>query len=143
MRQLDIAADLAERCDMPVERHHIRLVRAEVALAEGRLDEAQRLLDTLRPFFERLQLAAMLRRVKDLEQSIAARRTRRLYPANLSEREVEVLRLVAGGMTDAEVADTLSISRRTVGQHLRSIYNKLGVSSRVAAARFAIANDLV
>jgi DNA-binding CsgD family transcriptional regulator len=142
-RQLDSAADLAERCDMPVERHHIRLVRAEVALAEGRLDDAQRLLDDVRPFCERLQVAALLRRAADLEQSIAARRTRRLYPANLSEREVEVLRLVAGGMTDAEVADTLSISPRTVGQHLRSIYNKLGVSSRVAAARFAIAHDLV
>jgi DNA-binding NarL/FixJ family response regulator len=55
---------------------------------------------------------------------------------------VEVLRLVAEGLTDAQVAERLVLSPRTVSQHLRSVYNKLGVSSRAAATRFAIEHHL-
>jgi DNA-binding CsgD family transcriptional regulator len=58
--------------------------------------------------------------------------------AGLSPREMEVLQLVARGLTDAQVAEQLFISPRTVGGHLQSIYNKLGLSSRVEATRFAI-----
>jgi DNA-binding CsgD family transcriptional regulator len=65
------------------------------------------------------------------------------YPAGLTAREVEVLRLVAAGLTDAQVAEHLVISLRTVNTHLTSIYNKLGVSSRVAATRFAVEHNLV
>jgi predicted ATPase/DNA-binding CsgD family transcriptional regulator len=65
------------------------------------------------------------------------------YPAGLTAREVEVLRLVAEGLTDAQVAEQLVISLRTVSTHLTSIYNKLGVSSRVAATRFAVEHNLV
>jgi DNA-binding NarL/FixJ family response regulator len=60
------------------------------------------------------------------------------YAGGLSAREVEVLRLVATGMTNAEVAEQLSISDRTVGQHLRSIFEKLDVSTRAAATRWAV-----
>lgn len=63
-------------------------------------------------------------------------------PAGLTPREAEVLRLVAAGLTDAEVAARLVRSRRTVHHHLRSIYAKLGVSTRSAATRFALENDL-
>src|SRR5690349_7012909 len=65
------------------------------------------------------------------------------YPAGLTAREVEVLRLVAEGLTDAQVAEHLVISLRTVNTHLTSIYNKLGVSSRTAATRFAVERHLV
>jgi non-specific serine/threonine protein kinase len=68
---------------------------------------------------------------------------RRPHPGGLTEREVEVLRLVAEGLSNAEVAARLFLSPRTVGQHLRSIYNRLGVGSRTAAARFAIEHDLM
>ena len=62
---------------------------------------------------------------------------------DLTEREVEVLRLVARGLTDAQVADTLVISRRTVNAHLRSIYAKLNMSSRNAATYFALEHNLL
>jgi DNA-binding CsgD family transcriptional regulator len=65
------------------------------------------------------------------------------YPAGLTAREVEVLRLVAQGLTDAQVAKQLVISPRTVNFHLTSIYSKLGVSSRSAATRLAIEEHLV
>jgi DNA-binding NarL/FixJ family response regulator len=64
-------------------------------------------------------------------------------PAGLTSREVEVLRLVAQGLTDAKIAERLVISYRTVTTHLSSIYTKLGVSSRSAATRFAVEHHLV
>lgn len=60
----------------------------------------------------------------------------------LTVREAEVLRLVALGLTNAQVADRLFVSRRTVDHHLASIYSRLGVSSRAAATRLAILNHL-
>jgi predicted ATPase/DNA-binding CsgD family transcriptional regulator/Flp pilus assembly protein TadD len=61
----------------------------------------------------------------------------------LTEREIEVLQLVAMGLQDAQVADKLNISPRTVHRHLSSIYSKLGVTSRTAAVRAATENQLV
>jgi predicted ATPase/DNA-binding CsgD family transcriptional regulator len=63
-------------------------------------------------------------------------------PAGLSEREAEVLRLVAQGLSNPEIAEKLVLSRRTVEAHLRSIFNKLDVTSRAAATRFALKNNL-
>ncbi len=61
----------------------------------------------------------------------------------LSDREAEVLGLVAEGLSDPEVAQRLYLSPRTVGQHLRNIYRKLGVRSRIAASRAAIERGLI
>ena len=63
--------------------------------------------------------------------------------AELSAREVEVLILVAEGLTNSQVADRLYLSPRTVGQHLRSIYHKLGASSRTAAVKAALGRRLI
>ena len=65
------------------------------------------------------------------------------YPAGLTAREVEVLRLVARGLTDEQVAEQLVISPRTVNTHLTAIYSKIGVSSRSAATRYAIEHHLI
>jgi ATP/maltotriose-dependent transcriptional regulator MalT len=65
------------------------------------------------------------------------------HPAGLTPREIEVLGLVAVGMTNAQVANEIFVSPRTVETHLTSIYHKLGVSSRAAATRFALEHGLV
>jgi DNA-binding NarL/FixJ family response regulator len=65
------------------------------------------------------------------------------YPAGLSTREAEVLRLVATGLTNAEVAGKLFLSSRTVEWYLGSIYRKLGLHSRTEATRFAVEHDLL
>jgi predicted ATPase/DNA-binding CsgD family transcriptional regulator len=65
------------------------------------------------------------------------------YPAGLTRREAEVLRLVAQGMTNAQVAQELYLSPRTVNGHLNYIYRKLEVTSRSAAVRFAVEHGLV
>ena len=64
-------------------------------------------------------------------------------PEGLTMREVDVLALVAQGLTDAEVAERLVVSIRTVHAHLRSIYRKLDVRTRSAATRYAVEHDLV
>jgi predicted ATPase/DNA-binding CsgD family transcriptional regulator len=75
----------------------------------------------------------------------SARRARQHLPSShdLTAREVEVLRLVARGLTDAQIAEALVISPRTVNAHLRSIYTKLNIPSRNAATYFALEHDLI
>jgi predicted ATPase/class 3 adenylate cyclase/DNA-binding CsgD family transcriptional regulator len=65
------------------------------------------------------------------------------YPDGLTSREVEVLRVVAQGLTNEQVAQRLLISPRTVDTHLTSIYSKIGVSSRSAATRYAMEHHLI
>jgi predicted ATPase/DNA-binding CsgD family transcriptional regulator len=65
------------------------------------------------------------------------------YPSDLTAREVEVLRLVAQGLTDEQVAEQLVISRHTVNSHLKAIYGKLGISSRHAATHYALQHHLL
>ncbi len=69
--------------------------------------------------------------------------TPQTHPAGLSVREVDVLRLVAAGLTNAEVAERLFLSPRTVDWHLSSIYRKLGLHSRAEATRFAAEHGLL
>jgi ATP/maltotriose-dependent transcriptional regulator MalT len=76
--------------------------------------------------------------VTDLQPSIPEPQ----HPAGLTEREVEVLHLVAQGLTNPQIAEQLIISPRTVHAHLRAIYGKLEVSTRSAATRFAIEHGL-
>ena len=64
-------------------------------------------------------------------------------PGGLSPREVDVVRLVAEGLTNAQVAKKLYLSPRTVQRHLNSVYHKLGISSRAAATRFAAEHGLL
>ena len=64
------------------------------------------------------------------------------HPAGLSEREVEVLRLLAQGRTSREIAAALVITEKTAGHHVEHIYAKTGVSTRVGAALFAMRHDL-
>lgn len=68
---------------------------------------------------------------------------RRRRPDGLSDREVEVLALLAIGCSNAEIASRLVISRRTAEHHVQHIYTKIGVSSRAAATLFAIEHHLV
>ena len=63
--------------------------------------------------------------------------------SGLTARESDVLRLVAMGLSDAQIAEKLVISERTVHAHLRSIYRKLEVTSRSAATRYAVEHHLV
>jgi HD-GYP domain-containing protein (c-di-GMP phosphodiesterase class II) len=73
----------------------------------------------------------------------ARKASRRIWPAGLSDREVEVLQRIARGATYRETARALVISERTVEHHVRHIFDKLGVSTRAAATYFAMRHDLI
>jgi DNA-binding CsgD family transcriptional regulator len=64
-------------------------------------------------------------------------------PAGLTSREAEVLRLVAAGLSNAEIAAALFLSVKTVSRHLSNIFTKIQVTSRAAATAFAFENELV
>ncbi len=61
----------------------------------------------------------------------------------LTAREIEVMRLVAEGLTNKQIAERLGISPSTVDTHIQSIYNRLDISSRSAATRFATEQKLI
>jgi len=70
-------------------------------------------------------------------------RARSAWPSGLTDREVEVLRHVASGLTIRQTAQRLVVSDHTARHHLESVYSKLGISSRAGAVLFAVENDLL
>ena len=68
---------------------------------------------------------------------------RTAWPASLSDREVEVLRLLACGLSNRAIAERLAISPRTAEHHVQHIYTKIGASTRAAAAMFAMEHGLL
>ena len=141
---LDQALALAESCEAPYERALTLLALAELRAAAGAVADARALLDDVRAICTPLEARPALARADALDAQFAAPAAPHppRYPAGLTAREVEVLGLVAQGLTDAQVAERLYLSPRTIGRHLASIYNKLGVATRLAAARFALDHHL-
>jgi HD-GYP domain-containing protein (c-di-GMP phosphodiesterase class II) len=74
---------------------------------------------------------------------LTATRRQNLRPGGLSDREVEVLRLVVDGCSNPEIGRRLGISRRTAEHHVQHIYDKIGASTRAAAVLFALEHDLL
>jgi DNA-binding NarL/FixJ family response regulator len=72
------------------------------------------------------------------EQRLTAPVARRSQPLGLSSREVEVLRLLASGCANREIAERLFLSEKTVERHLSNAYAKIGANNRAAAAAFAV-----
>ncbi len=68
---------------------------------------------------------------------------RRPWPAGLTERQVEVLRLLARGLSNREIAERLTVSPRTAEHHVQDVYGKIGVSTRAAAAIYALEHGLL
>jgi len=122
--------------------------------AQGLHEEAEQALATARAMIEELaadvpdeqlraHFLAQATTMVPQKRSLTAGRAARQEYGGLTEREVEVLRLLATGLTDAQIAEQLVLSLHTVHAHLRTIYSKLGVTSRSAATRYAFEHQLV
>jgi DNA-binding NarL/FixJ family response regulator len=123
--------------DTPYEAARVRLVVAQACRELGDHDTADMELDAAAQVFQQLKAVPALERVEEL-----SRRRDQATPGGLTPREVEVLRLVATGATNREVADTLVISEKTVARHLSNMFTKLGLTSRAAATAWAYEHDL-
>jgi DNA-binding CsgD family transcriptional regulator len=77
------------------------------------------------------------------EESVAPASRRAQHPGGLSGREVEVLGLAAKGLTTRQIADRLYISAKTADHHIQHVYTKIGVSTRAAAALWAMQHAVV
>jgi DNA-binding CsgD family transcriptional regulator len=142
-RHLVAALELATACAAPFVRATALVALAELRLVEGQREDAGPLLAEAIAIAEVLG-AAPLHAAAALHSGSEGKPGGTAgFPAGLTQREVEVLQLVAEGLTDGAVAQRLFISPRTVSQHLRSIYGKLEVSSRAAATRFAVEHRLL
>jgi len=141
------ALALAEACAAPYERALTQIARAALLARMGDAAGATAALDAARAVCEPLGAAPALARADALAIAlaapVAAHSSSAVLPYDLTAREVEVLRLLAAGMTNPQIADDLYLSPRTVGQHLRSIFRKLDVNTRSAATRFAMERGLV
>ena len=139
---LDQALTLADACVARYERALTLLVLARLRVQSRQRADARVLLDEVRAICDPLGAKPALAEADEIESLIDRSRTSPLNQSDLTTRELEVLRLVARGMTDAEMADELFLSPRTVGSHLSSIYTKLGVRSRTEATLFAVEHNL-
>jgi DNA-binding CsgD family transcriptional regulator len=136
------ALELATTCEVPFERALTLLGLAELRAATGDAVGARTLLDEIRYICTPLGAAPTLTRADAVATRLAGRPSGGAYPAGLTEREVEVLRLLPRGLSNAEIAETLFVSPRTVQTHLTNLYGKLGVGGRAEAVAFAIAHGL-
>jgi DNA-binding NarL/FixJ family response regulator len=93
--------------------------------------------------FERLQAASHADTARALLRTLGAPRAGLGGAGTLTGREVKVLRLVATGLSNQEIATALVISEHTVRRHLQNIFAKIGVPSRAAATAYAFQHDLI
>jgi len=144
-RHLDAALHAFVRLEMPFEAARTRLLLAralreldaEVAEAEAR--GALAVFQNLGAVTDTEATSTFLR---EIETKNSKRTSKPPDPAGLTRREVEVLRLVAQGLSDKEIATRLVLSRHTVHRHIHSILTKLDLPSRAAAAAHAVRHGL-
>ena len=132
---------LAEAYEALYERALALISKGRLLVASGNPEEARAVLEEAREICGPLGAEPALRRVAEMEKGLRSRTP--ATPAGLTRRELEVLRLVAQGMSNQEVAASLVLSEHTVHRHVANVLGKLGVSSRVAAVAQAARLDLL
>jgi DNA-binding NarL/FixJ family response regulator len=140
--KLEDAVDLFQRSGAPFETSSTRIELARVLQALGRRDAAAQHARTAHDAMRAMraegaaeQASALLRELDSAEAGVAE--------TTLTRREIEVLRLVAQGLSNPEIAARLVLSEHTVHRHLANLLGKLGLSSRAAAAAWGARHGLV
>ena len=102
------------------------------------------LLDESLAIARELGMRPLTERVVALREQVQSRPAQApAYPDGLTQREVEVLRLIAAGKTDREIAEELVIAEGTVRRHVSNIYAKIDATNRAEATRYALQKDLL
>ena len=137
---LETSLEIAVACHLPYEQALTRTSLASLLIGSDDSTLALQHYELALAEANHLELSPLLPRLTKIATHLAVKRTE--PNIGLTPRELDVLKLVALGMTDAAIGDALFISPRTASQHVRSIYGKLGVSSRASATRYAIEHGL-
>ncbi len=140
------AAETHERNRMPSWLARTRLEWARMLLARRRTGDGERarsLAEAATAGFATLGLDDWEARAEELAEETRSGRHGDRLPGGLTEREAEVLRLVAAGKSNKAIAVELSVSPKTVDRHLSNIFTKIGVGSRAAATSFAHRQGIV
>ena len=134
---LDRALTAWQELEAPYEAARVRVLIGMACRARGDADATEIEFEAARAIFKELGAAPDLARLDGLSRKSDE------APDGLTQREVQVLRLVAEGKTNRAVAGELSISEKTVARHVSNIFVKTGLSTRAAATAYAYRNDLV
>jgi ATP/maltotriose-dependent transcriptional regulator MalT len=147
MASFEDAVDLYERCGAPYESARARLELAGVLVMLGRLERARveamlahRTLEQLGSRFYADRAAALQHDISRRIREAAAEADGR---GQLTERQLEVLRLIARGSSNREIAAALFVSEHTVHRHVANILQRLDLPSRAAAAAYATSHNLI
>ena len=125
--------------DAPYEAARVRTLVGLACRSLGDEETAEMELDAARCVFEQIGAAPELAKIAIL---LDTNRATPLKAAGMTDREIEVLVLVATGRTNRDIASELTISEHTVARHVQNIFTKLGVSSRTAAGAYAFEHKL-
>jgi LuxR family maltose regulon positive regulatory protein len=142
-RAFEDALDLLAACEAPFETGRVRLDLASTLEALGRPDQAQREIEAAIEIFREIGAEGERARAEAMLAKLRKPSVTRLGEATdgplggLSRRELEVLDLVAKGLTNRDIAGRLVLSEHTVNRHVANILRKLGLNSRAAAASLA------
>ena len=147
IEHIEQSLTLAQACEAPYERALALVSKARLLAVQGNSEKARAVLEEAREICVPLEARPVLERATELEERLEELRSRApstaSAPAGLTRRELEVLRLVAGGMSNQEIAAELVLSEHTVHRHVANVLAKLGVSSRTAAVAEAAKLDLL
>ena len=132
------ACETWRELEMPYEEAQTCLLLAAICEKRGDQDGRRLEIDTARRIFTQLGAESCLARIAAQSESTSHQRI-----GSLSEREAQVLRLLAAGKKNRAIADELFISEKTVARHVSNIFDKLGVSSRTGATAWAFQHKLI
>ncbi len=127
--------------EAPYDAARVRVLVAEACRALGDEDSVALERDAARAVFERLGAAPDLARLQPVSPATSSGPAP--VPGGLTQRELQVLRLIAAGATNRAVARSLFISEKTVARHVSHIFEKLGVSTRAAATAYAYRHGIM
>lgn len=142
-RHFEFAVEMATKMSSPPQVAHAKLSYARMLALRNSSGDAVRIRTILDDSAEIASELGMDSLTRQIERELNSTPARQRHPAGLSDREVDVLRLLAMGRSNQEIGGELYITANTVANHVKNILGKTGASNRTEAAAYAVRSSLV